>query len=257
MKVGDTYTLIVGDSETEITIDNASNGGGFGGFGGGQMPDRGGFGRNGGTFDGGKTNETQDNESIQNGNELSVTATTPVTSLLSTTKTESQDSNAMGDTAPSEAQNGNTPPGFAGNSVANGMQPPDMQDGTNGGTPPDFPQSGMDGNGSQPDSAQGGTTGDNIQSNATQGEANSDGTPPTNPQDGMNGGGMRSDTSQGIGNFDGRFGGNMGDTQNQGNASQMANIGTPISAETIILLGISSVILLCGCMIAFLYKRRR
>ena len=91
MKIGDTCTLIVGDTETEMTVDNVSNGGGFGGgfggrqmlggngfgggqmpgengFGGGQMPDRGGFGRDGRAFDGGTADETQDNESVPNEN---------------------------------------------------------------------------------------------------------------------------------------------------------------------------------------------
>lgn len=48
MKVGDICTLVIGDTETEVTIDNSSNGGGFGGFGGGQMPDQNGYGRKGG-----------------------------------------------------------------------------------------------------------------------------------------------------------------------------------------------------------------
>ena len=102
MKIGDTCTLIVGDTETEMTVDNVSNGGGFGGgfggrqmpdgngfgggqmpsgdgfgggqmpsgdgFGGGQMPDRGGFGRDGRAFDDGTADETQDNESVPNEN---------------------------------------------------------------------------------------------------------------------------------------------------------------------------------------------
>lgn len=208
MKVGDTCTLIIGDTETEMTIENASNGGGFGGFGGrgmpggngfggGQMPDGGGFGRNGGAIDGGNADETQDSESTPNDNELSVAAAAPVISLLSTTKTESQNGNAVGDTAPSDAQNGNTPPSLPENGAAGGMQPPDMQDGANGGTPPDFPQ--------------------------------------------------------GKGNFDGRFGENM---QNQGNTSQVTDAGVPISGETLILLGISALVLLMGCVIAMLYKRR-
>ncbi len=45
MHVGDTCTLTVGDTETEVTLDNASNGGGFGGFGGGRMLGGNGFGR--------------------------------------------------------------------------------------------------------------------------------------------------------------------------------------------------------------------
>lgn len=42
MKVGDICTLVIGDTETEVTIDNSS------GFGGEKMSGRGGYGRNGG-----------------------------------------------------------------------------------------------------------------------------------------------------------------------------------------------------------------
>ncbi len=239
MKIGDTCTLIVCDTETEMTIDNASNGGGFGGFGGrgmpvgngfggGQMPDRGGFGRNGGAFDGGMGDETQDSESTQNGSKLSTTATTPVISLLSTAGNESQNENATGETAPSDAQNGDTPPEFPGNGKADSMQPPEMPNGADGNTtPPDLPQENM------PDSSQNGDA--------------DDGTQPGFPQNG--------------GVFGERI--NGGNTQNQNgnigrqeNATQPANTGTPISSEQLLLLGISSAALLCGCIIAFLYKRR-
>ena len=84
MKIGDTCTLIVGDTETQMTIDNSSSGGfgGFGGFGGGrmpggngfsggQMPGRGGFGKGGGTMDSGTAGEAPDSESPQNGALLS------------------------------------------------------------------------------------------------------------------------------------------------------------------------------------------
>ena len=46
MEIGDVCTLVVGDDETEVTIDNSASGGfgGGNGFGGGQMPGHGGFG---------------------------------------------------------------------------------------------------------------------------------------------------------------------------------------------------------------------
>ncbi len=67
MKVGDTYTLIVGDAETEITIDNSSSPSGFGGgrmhggigFGGGQMTGRGGLGRDVEAFSGNVAGEAE------------------------------------------------------------------------------------------------------------------------------------------------------------------------------------------------------
>ncbi len=78
MKIGDTCTLTVGDTQTQMTIDNSSGGfGGFGGFGGGRvpggngfgggkMPGRGGFGKGGGTLDSGAAGEAPDSESPQN-----------------------------------------------------------------------------------------------------------------------------------------------------------------------------------------------
>ena len=209
MKVGDTCKLIVGDTETEMTIDNASTGGGFGGFGGrgmhggndfggGQMPGWGGFGRNGGAFDGGTTGETQDSESTQKGNEPSVTAaTTAAVSLLSTAgDDENQDDNATGETASSDPQNGDAPAGFPENDAAGGMQPPQMPNGAEGGW---------------------------------------------NFGERQGGGNMR--------NLQGNMSG-------QENASQAAAAGTPISAETLILLGVSVIVLLVGCAVAICYKRR-
>ncbi len=155
MKVGDTCTLIVGDTETEMTIDNASDGGSFGGFGGG-MPGGNGFGDrqlpNQRSFDrnDGATDVTQDSE-----------------------------------TASSDQQSGNTPSGFPENGVADGMQPPEMPNGAEGN----------------------------------------------------------------MGNPNGNMPG-------QENVSQAADAGTPISAETLILLGVSAIVLLAGCVVAICYKRR-
>lgn len=141
MKVGDTCTLIVGDTETEITIDNSSAGGGFGGFGGGkmhggngfgngQMPNRGGFGRNSGTDERGTAAETSDIST------LSASADMPTVSLLSASGNDFM----SGEFTPPEPPDGNAPPDFPGNGEAGGMQPPDMQ----GGTPPDFPDGDFD-----------------------------------------------------------------------------------------------------------------
>ncbi len=167
MHIGDTCTLSIGDTETEMTIDNASN---TGAFGGGQMP--------------------------------------------------------------------------GGNA---GMQPPAMSDGANGGTPPDFPQGGMDADASQPDFPQDGTA-DGTQPDTFQGEMNGDNTQSGFPQRGMHGGGMM----QGNDNF----GGKMDNMQTQDTASQPTDNGTPIPAGTWILLGVSALVLLIGCLIACFYKRR-
>ncbi len=252
MNVGDTCKLIVGDTETEMTIDNASSGGGFGGFGGkgmsgengfggGQMPDRGDFGRNGEAFDGGSADETQDSESTQKNSKLSVTTVTPAVSLLSTAGTENQDGNAADNNAPSETQNGNTPTSSPGNGEARDMQPPEMpNDADRNMTTPDLPQNGAEGD---------------IPSDLPQENM------PDSSQNGDSSNGAQPGFPQGGGNFGERpNGGNMqnpnGNIEEQENAAQPANTGTPISSEQFLLLGISSAVLLCGCMIAFLYKRR-
>lgn len=140
MKLGDTCTLIVGDTETEITIDNSSTGGGFGGFGGGKMhgsngfgngqiQNRGGFGRNGGTVDSDTADETSDIST------LSASADMPTVSLLSASGNDFMGGNGAGEFTPPEPPDGNAPPDFPGNGEAGDMQPPDMQ----GGMPPDFP----------------------------------------------------------------------------------------------------------------------
>ncbi len=207
MKVGDTCTLIVGDTETEMAIDNVSNGGGFGGrkmpgendfdgrqmpgengFGGGQMPDRDGFGRHGRAFDGGTADEPQDSESVQNGSKLSTTSATTTVSLLKTAENESQAGNAAGNNTPPDAQSGNISPRFPGGREAGEMQPPEMPNGAGGNM-------------------------------------------------------ARSQLPQG----------NM---PGQEDALQAADTGTSISPEALILLGVSVIVLLSGCVIAGCYKRR-
>ncbi len=134
MKVGDSCTMIIGDTETEMTIDNASNGR---------------------IFNGGAADETQDSESVQNGNELPESSAIPAARLLGSDRMESHDRNVTGE--------------------AGGMQPPERKNGAIRG-----------------------------------------------PE----------------------------------NTSQPADTGMSVSSEQLLLLGISSVVLLCGCMIAFFYKRR-
>ena len=151
MKIGDTCTLIVGDTETQMTVDNSSSGGfGFGGgrmtggngFGGGKMTGRGGFGRESGTPDSGSTDETPDNESTPNGSELSAVDAMPTVSLLSAGDSDSE----PGD-LPS---NGDTPSDFPWS-------------GRNDGTMPELPE------GFMPDFSQNEDNSDTPQSNFTPG----------------------------------------------------------------------------------------
>ena len=216
MKVGDTCTLIVGDTETQMTIDNASSGGfgGFGGgrmpggngFGGGKMPGRGGFGRDEGTPDSGVAGETPDSENTPNGSELSAADAAPAVSLLSAGDSESE----PGD-LPNE---GETPSDFPWS-------------GRDGGTLPEFPEGGM------PDFSQNGDNSDTPQSGITPGSGIFGGR--------QNGGTMR---------------GPNWNTQGQDSVSQPAGEETHISAESLILLAVSAVVLLIGCALAACYKRR-
>ncbi len=219
MKVGDTCTLIVGDTETEMTIDNSSSGGfgGFGGFGGGRvpggngfgggkMPGRGGFGRDGGTPDSGAAGETQNSESTQSGGELSAGDAMPVVSLLS--------AGGFGSGTDDLPSDGETPSNFPWG-------------GRNDGTLPELPAGGM------PDFSQNGDNSDTPQSNLTPGSGIFGGR--------QNGGTMR---------------GPNWNTQGQDSVSQPSGAETQISAESLILLAVSVIALLIGCLIAACYKRR-
>ena len=80
-------------------------------------------------------------------------------------------------------------------------------------------------------------------------------------QSGDNGGTPQSDLPQGGWDFGGRQGGgNMrnpnGVMPGQENAPQTAETGTPVTAEELILTGVSAVALLIGCAVAAGYKRR-
>ncbi len=249
MNVGDTCTLIVGDTETEIAIDNSSSPGGFGGgrmhggigFGGGQMPGRGGLGRNGGVLDGDAANGTQGSGSVRNDSELPAASDTPAIGLLSAVNSEKQNGNAADESSSSDAQNENMPSDFPGNGKTSGMQPPEMPDGAERGmTPPELPQNGAEGD---------------MPSGLPQGNM------PDVPTNGDDSDGTQSGIPQGGWDFGGRQGGGImrnpnGNMPGQGNVSQAAAAGTPISAETLILLGVSAVVLLAGCVIAMCYKRR-
>lgn len=205
------------------------------------MPGRGGFGQSGGTFNGGTGDETRSGENVQNGGKLSATTAVPDVVLLSTVGTENQDRDATDENASSDTQDSNTPPGFSENGEAGGMQPPEMAGGADSNmTPPDLPQNGAAGDspfdlpqGNMPDASQNGDADDGTQFGIPQGGWNFGGR--------MDGGNMRTPT------------GNM---PWQENASQAADAGTPISAETLLLLGISAIVLLAGCIVAACYKRR-
>ena len=318
MQLGDTCTLIIGDTETEITIDNSSAGG-FGGFGGGkmhggngfgngQMPNRGGFGKNGGTDERGTADETSDIST------LSASADMPTVSLLSASGNGFMGGNGAGEFTPPEPPDGNAPPDFPGNGEAGGMQPPDMQGemspdfpgGDRGSmqppempsdenmTPPDFPQGGEEDNvppeipqenesdSSQTDvsdeganqdisqdemnkpqsDAQNSEADDLEQSGAEesmtppdfqQGEAESE-SPFDLPQENM-----QASLQDGQNFGDRRFGGNMrmpNGNQGQENIPQEADAAS-VSGKDLVLLAVSGIVLLVGCIIAGIYRRRR
>ncbi len=192
MRVGDTCTLLVGDTATEMTIDNSAAGG-FGGFGGrgmpgadgfsgGRLPGQDGFDRNAGAFGEGQAAAAPDNAVVQ-----------------------------PDDAAP-----------------AGSMQPPEMANGTTEGIqPPEPPQ------GDMPELP---TNGDS-----------SDGVQPRLPQGGRNFG-DRPDAGN-MREFNGNWPG-------QADMAQPAAAGTPLSAEELLLLGVSAAVLLAGCVIAACYKRR-
>ncbi len=327
MKLGDTCTLIVGDTETEITIDNSSAGGGFGGFGGkmhggngfgnGQMQNRGGFGRNGGMVDSDTADEASETESQTIGT-LSASADMPTVSLLSTSGNDFMGGNGAGEFTPPEPPDGNKPPDFPENGEASVMQPPDMQ----GGMSPDFPdgdlgsmqppemQSGEDM--TPPDFSQDGEE-DNvppeipqeIESDSSQNDVSDEGANQDISQDEMNkpqsdiqsseaddleqSGAEESmtppdfqqgaaedespfdlpqempqenmqDSLQNGQNFGGRqFGGNMrtpNGNQAQEDIPQEADAAS-VSGKDLFLLAVSGIVLLVGCIIAGIYRRRR
>ena len=107
-------------------------------------------------------------------------------------------------------------------------------------TPPELPQNGAEGD---------------MPSGLPQGNM------PDVPTNGDDSDGTQSGIPQGGWDFGGCQGGGIMRTPNgnmpgQGNVSQAVAAGTPISAETLILLGISVIVLLAGCVVAKRYKRR-
>lgn len=297
MQLGDTCTLIIGDAETEITIDNSSAGG-FGGFGGGkmhggngfgngQMQNRGGFGRNGGTVDSDTADEASDIST------LSASADMPTVSLLSASGNGFMGGNGAGEFAPPEPPDGNAPPDFPENGEAGGMQPPEMPSGENM-TPPDFPQGGEEDNvpseipqENESDSSQNDVSDEGANQDISQDEMNKPQSDAQNseaddlelsvaeesmtlpdfqqgaaenespfdlPQENMQ------DFMQNGQNFGGRqFGGNMrmpNGNQGQENIPQEADAAS-VSGKDLVLLAVSALVLLGGCMIAGIYRRRR
>ena len=103
-----------------------------------------------------------------------------------------------------------------------------------------------------------------LSQNGTEGDMPSDlpqGNMPDVPTNENNSDGTQSGIPQGGWNFGERQDGdNMknpnGNMPGQENVSQAAAAGTPISAETLILLGVSVIVLLAGCAVAICYKRR-
>ncbi|MCI8331856.1 MAG: carbohydrate-binding domain-containing protein [Clostridiales bacterium] len=159
MKLGDTYSLSIGENETKITIDNSST---VGNFGGGRIPSGNGFFR------------------------------------------DQMPEETSSDSAQPEIPHG-------------GMNEND--------TPPELPQ----------DAAN--SHGENIQPNPPQDEKNFSARP-----DGNN----KQKPNDWIAD----------NRQSQEDTSQPADNSSYISIETITLLSVSALVLLIGCIIAFLYKRR-
>ncbi len=182
LAVGDVCTLSVGETETELTVDNSSAAGGFGGFGGfgGQMQGGNGFQRPGrGEFAG-------------NGG-------------LATLPSETSSTDA-------------------------GTQYPQLPQNGKAGDLPTLPQEG------------------------TGGEL------PALPQDGSGEEATQSDPAFGGGMLTGRPDRGQRDPQATAQtgqtASQSTGGATPLSGEELLPLGISIVVLLAGCLVAALYKRR-
>ena len=253
MKIGDTCTLVIGETETEMTVDNSSTSGGFGGgFGGGRMPDgnANGFGgKNGGGMFGGKGNRQMQNSEAEQ-KSMEKTGDSPTVSYLSTVSSETQNRNSAGQQMPPDKQDGN-----AG--------APEMPNGENGyGMRPNFPQGEMNDGKTPPELPQGEINEDGEMPEPPQGEMNNNGELPELPQGETNGNGTQSDIPQGNQGFGGRFdGGNMqkpndGNMQNQGNEMQTENNGSNISSDTVLLVCLSALVLLIGCIVAFFYKQR-
>ena len=179
MKVGDTCTLTVGETETEMTIDNSSNSTGLGGN---RM--RGGKGRMG------MFGNEDSRVNVSGGEQLSVTTVAEMSD-----NTEENSRFADRPTLPN-GQDGN----MIQENSDGGVQPPEMPDGAVEG---DIPS-------------------DNFRGKRDFGEL----------PDGEK---------------------NM---LNRGEDSRTAETDTTISAENIILLGISFIVLIIGCLIGFFFKRR-
>lgn len=286
LEIGDVCTVDIDGTETEVTIDNTSASGGFGGFGGNKFG--GGFG-NGGFDQFGNTESGMFGR--HKGDKFGgVNGTGATTSETQTSTVSVQTASANTENAPTE--NGEQPTALP-DGTGNGFQRPERPDGANGGTPPEMPNGGFGGmppefsqgetsaNGTQPTDPQDGTSNSDepsqdgasngneppvppngtsdstAQPTVPQDGADGNGAQPANPQDGTFG--TRPDFQQGeTGDFpNGIGGGKFGNMNgNTGNSTAQTDNSYDITREDVILLGISAIVLIGGCLFAGLFKRR-
>lgn len=259
MKVGDTCTLAIGETEEELTVDNVSSTAAFGrnvmpggkGFGGGRQP-------------GEMSNGSDSTQPEPPQGEADGAGTPP----------EPPQDGANGAGAPPELPQGG----------ANGAgSPPELpQDGADGvGSPPELPQGGASGVSSPPELPQGGANGSDATPQTMRGGANSSDATPQSLQNGTNSSsgsalesqldeannsGSTSESQQNNGNPGGpldqsnmqfpRGNRNRDNMPAQEAVSQAVNAGVPVSTEDLLLLGLCALILAVGCIVAFFYKQR-
>lgn len=235
MSIGDTCVLSVGGAETELTIDNSSVSG-FGGFGGRGNAAGGGF----GMFGGKGGDPAGGRGTAQESGEQPDVTEDGTDGFPGTVSAGSWSETAVNESDLPEGMTGNrvSGPAGAGAGMPAGMEPPEMpEDADAGGTAPDLPQGGSDGE--APELPQDDT-----------GDANN-----ATPQP---------DASQGDQAFPDRFDRgnmqqgdrNMWNMQNQGGNGQTGTDSVSVSPESILMVGVSALVLLIGCLVALLYKRR-
>ncbi len=231
MSVGDTCVLVVGESEIETVIDNSGNSGtsGFGGFGGsgGRGDSSGG---KGGSFFGGMGGDMTDGsdpamDGAQKGGFF---------------QTEGEGVSGW--------KTGAMTQGTADAGTDEGVQPPEIPDGEYGGDAGTLTQGRGDSEGGMPELPQ-----------DMEGDADTE-----LPQGDAVGDGFQIDTSRGDMDFGDIF--NRGGMQSDGKDkwstggqgdSASADSAVSVTPEDILLVGVSALVLLAGCLIALLYKRRR
>ena len=241
LEIGDVCTVDIDGTETEVTIDNTSASGGFGGFGGNKFGRRfgnGGLDQFGNTESGMFGRHKGDKFGNINNADTSETQTSTVSVQTASANTEN---------APTE--NGGQPTALPDGE--NGFQRPERPDRTDGGTLPEMPNGGF--GGMPPEFSQGETSENGTQPTDPQDGTSESATQPTNPQDGTFG--TRPDFQQGeTGTFpNGKFGNMNGNT---GNTAAQTDNSSDITREDVILLGISAIVLIGGCLFAGLFKRR-